>query len=117
MPLFSVIVGGRHSTAAAFALASQPEVRGSNLTSEKSEPIVIFQLERPVVASWTVSFACLPPDVSQTFAGTQMVISGWGYVVDKGNQSPDLKAAFVTGYQLPSLDAKEVENILVPFLP
>ena len=56
-----------------------------------------FQLEKPVMSSWTASYACLPPDVSQTFAGTQMVISGWGYVADKGTQSPDLKYAFVIG--------------------
>ena len=71
---------------------------------------ILFQLERPAIASRTVSYACLPPDVSQTFAGTEMVISGWGYVVDKGAQYPDLKAAFVTGYFISFIELKSCKT-------
>jgi len=35
--------------------------------------------------------------VSQTFAGIEMTISGWGTVAAQGSQSPALKAAYVTG--------------------
>ena len=57
----------------------------------------MFQLASPALTSKAVAYACLPPDVSQAFDGTMMVISGWGTVQSNGSQSPDLKAAFVSG--------------------
>jgi hypothetical protein len=36
-------------------------------------------------------------DVSQTFAGTTLTISGWGTISSNGSQSSDLKVATVTG--------------------
>ncbi len=35
--------------------------------------------------------------MTQTFAGTNLTISGWGTTSSGGFQSPALKAAFVTG--------------------
>jgi hypothetical protein len=58
----------------------------------------LLKLETPAVTSSTVGIACLPPDVSQTFVGTSLIISGWGTVSSSGAQSPDLKVATVTGW-------------------
>jgi len=38
----------------------------------------LLRLATPAPISSTVGIACLPPDVTQTFAGTNMTISGWG---------------------------------------
>ena len=56
----------------------------------------ILRLATPAPISSTVGVVCLPPDVTQTFAGTAMTISGWGRTTSGGTQSPKLKEATVT---------------------
>jgi len=56
-----------------------------------------MKLASPVQVSQNASIICLPPDVTQTFAGTNLTISGWGTTSSGGSQSPALKAAFITG--------------------
>ena len=51
----------------------------------------------PAPISSTVGIACLPPDVTQTFAGTTFTISGWGTTTSNGAQSADLKVGTVLG--------------------
>jgi trypsin len=58
----------------------------------------LAKLANPVQVSPNVSFICLPPDVTQTFEGTNMTISGWGRIKTGGTQSPALKAGFVIGW-------------------
>ncbi len=56
-----------------------------------------MKLASPVQVSQNASIICLPPDVTQTFAGTNLTISGWGRTTFNGSQSPALKGAFITG--------------------
>ena len=56
----------------------------------------ILRLASPAPISSTVGVVCLPPDVTQTFAGTSMTISGWGTTSSSGSQSHQLKEATVT---------------------
>jgi trypsin len=49
----------------------------------------------------TLGIVCLPPDVTQTFVGTKMTVSGWGRISSNGSYSQVLKAAFVTGISNP----------------
>ena len=44
-----------------------------------------------------LGLACLPPDVNQTFTGTSLITSGWGYIQGGGPLSPVLKAATLVG--------------------
>ena len=57
----------------------------------------ILRLVRPVTPSSTVGLACLPPDVSQTFEGVNLVNSGWGKIGFNQSLSPVLKAANLSG--------------------
>jgi trypsin len=66
-------------------------------SSTQNNDFALLKLATPVRASQNASFICLPPVVTQTFAGTNMTISGWGTMSAGGLQSPALKAAFVTG--------------------
>ena len=50
-----------------------------------------------VLPSPTAGIVCLPLDVSQTFAGASLTISGWGTTSSSGIQSPALKVATVNG--------------------
>ena len=45
----------------------------------------IIRLSTPAPISSTLGIACLPPDVTQDFAGTNMTISGWGTTSAGGN--------------------------------
>ena len=40
----------------------------------------------------------LVTDVTQSFEGTNLTISGWGYTSSNGQLSPNLKFAFVNGW-------------------
>jgi hypothetical protein len=51
-----------------------------------------------VQVSPNVSFICLPPDVTQTFEGVNLTISGWGRIKTAGIQSPALKGGYVIGW-------------------
>ena len=57
----------------------------------------LLRLSTPASVSASVGFACLPPDTTQTFAGTIMKISGWGTTSSGGSQSPNLLYAYVNG--------------------
>jgi hypothetical protein len=49
------------------------------------------------IPSTTTGVVCLPPDVSQTFAGTTLTASGWGLTSGGGFQSPALKSTILSG--------------------
>jgi secreted trypsin-like serine protease len=49
------------------------------------------------IPSATTGVVCLPPDVSQTFVGTTLTVSGWGLTSGGGFQSPALKSTILTG--------------------
>jgi len=49
------------------------------------------------------------PDTTQTFVGTNFVISGWGTTSSGGSQSGPLKAAFVSGM------SNQVKKIILYF--
>ena len=57
----------------------------------------LLQLALPANVSSTVGIACLPPDVTQTFAGTNLNVSGWGKTSNGGSLSSDLKVGTVQG--------------------
>ena len=62
----------------------------------------ILTLNTPVVISPNTPFVglvCLPPDVTQTFAGASLTSSGWGYTVGgvSASASSVLKAAYLRG--------------------
>lgn len=57
----------------------------------------LLELVSPAPISSAVGIACLPPDVSQTFEGTTLTISGWGTTSSSGSQSTDLKVGTVQG--------------------
>ena len=57
----------------------------------------LLRLSTPAIVSASVGYACLPPDTTQTFAGTIMKISGWGTTSLSGSQSPNLLYAYVNG--------------------
>ena len=67
-----------------------------NSTTQDND-FALLKLANPVVVSQNASFICLPPDVTQTFAGANLTISGWGTTSSGGTQSPALKGAFITG--------------------
>jgi len=57
-----------------------------------------LKLSTPVnIPSATTGIVCLPPDLSQTFAGSSLTVSGWGLTSGGGFQSPVLKSAFLSG--------------------
>jgi trypsin len=49
------------------------------------------------VPSATTGVICLPPDITQTFVGTTLTVSGWGLTSGGGFQSPVLKSTVLTG--------------------
>jgi len=57
----------------------------------------LLKLSTPTPLSNTVGVACLPPNVTDTFVGKNLTISGWGYITPTGPQPGNLKYAFVTG--------------------
>ena len=58
----------------------------------------ILHLATPVtIPSATTGVVCLPPDVSQTFVGSTLTVSGWGLTSGGGFQSPALKSTILTG--------------------
>ena len=63
-----------------------------------SNDYAILKLSTPVnIPSSTTGIVCLPPNVSQTFAGSDLTVSGWGLTSDGGFHSPVLKSAFLSG--------------------
>jgi secreted trypsin-like serine protease len=69
-----------------------------NLTNMFAYDYSILRLSTPVtIPSATTGVVCLPPDVSQTFAGTTLIVSGWGLTSGGGFQSPALKSTILTG--------------------
>ena len=65
--------------------------------SSQDVDFALLRLSSPAVVSAKVGFACLPPDTTQTFAGTILKISGWGTTSSSGSQSADLLYAYVNG--------------------
>ena len=51
-------------------------------------------------------------DVTQSFEGTNLTISGWGYTASKGQLSPNLKFAFVNGWNNTACKATGYGNII-----
>jgi secreted trypsin-like serine protease len=49
------------------------------------------------IPSATTGVVCLPPDVSQTFVGSTLTVSGWGLTSGGGFQSLALKSTVLTG--------------------
>jgi len=66
-------------------------------SNSQDNDFALLELVSPAPISSTVGIACLPPDVSQTFVGTTLTISGWGTISSNGPQSPDLKVGTVQG--------------------
>ena len=50
------------------------------------------------ISNWTIEIPDAFLDVTQKFVGTNLTISGWGYTVDKGSLSPNLRYAFINGW-------------------
>jgi len=72
-----------------------------NYNSETQEnDFSLLLLQNPIQFSSKAGAACLPPDTSATFVGTNLTISGWGLESEEGTQSTKLKAAFVKGLGL-----------------
>lgn len=55
----------------------------------------LLKLSSSTPLSSTVGVACLPKE-SDTFAGNNLTISGWGYITPNGPQPGNLKSATVT---------------------
>ena len=71
-----------------------------NSTNGAAYDYSLVKLATPVnipAVNSTVGLACLPPDVTQTFEGTNLTVSGWGWTTPLGKQSAPLKATYVTG--------------------
>ena len=75
------------------AIKDHPSYNSNTMDNDFS----LLELVSPAPISSTVGIACLPPDVSQTFVGTTLTISGWGTIASVGSQSPDLKVGTVVG--------------------
>jgi len=56
----------------------------------------ILTLSQPVVLSASVSPACLPSDLAQSWAGQLATVSGWGTLSSGGNQPSTLQEVDVT---------------------
>ena len=58
----------------------------------------ILRLATPVnIPSTSAGVVCLPPDVTQTFVGTTLTVSGWGLTSGGGFQSSALKSTILKG--------------------
>ena len=69
-----------------------------NVSNTWSNDFSILRLSRPVtLPSPNAGVVCLPPDPAQTFAGSNLVSSGWGALQFYGSVSPVLKAANMIG--------------------
>jgi len=79
----------------------------------------LLLLQNPIQFSSKAGAACLPPDTSATFVGTNLTISGWGLQSEKGSQSQKLKAGFVKGLDLNHpvilLQSSDWVFVLLPF--
>ena len=76
----------------------------------KEYDYAILTLSTPVVLSAFVGLICLPPDVTNTFAGASLASSGWGLIAGGGSiTSKVLKAAYLTG--MSNLDCSLALNI------
>jgi hypothetical protein len=75
-------------------------MRPSELLTSLMWPVSQFEFETPdldhrMVKSIRQLFLL---DVTQSFEGTNLTISGWGYTSSNGQLSPNLKFAFVNGW-------------------
>ena len=100
---FRVIVGDHNYLASGegeqfINVRSKLEHPGFNPASSYAFDFSILRLDTSVtVPSPTAGIVCLPSDLSQTFVGENLKISGWGRTVYGGSQSNLLKGSSVTG--------------------
>ena len=90
-----------------------------NLTAITND-YAILTLSTPVVLSADnpfVGLVCLPPDVTETFAGASLTSSGWGYTTggDSSTASNVLKAAFLRG--MSNQDCSIAQNTALATFP
>jgi len=79
-------------------VASKLEHPSYNPGNSQAYDFALLKLATPVtLPSAKAGLVCLPTDLSQTFEGATLTISGWGTVASGGSQSPELKVATVTG--------------------
>ena len=92
-PTFVQVIGDGEKFINVAAIITHPSYDSNSQDNDFS----LLRLAIPAPISAKIGIACLPPNTTQTFAGTIMTISGWGTTSSGGKQSPYLLYAHVTG--------------------